>query len=515
MHKRTPESFGDPPPNAARVWIPGVVDHIISFLPRNFVACTIRLLDKSFAAEYSKFNIVRLSEPTPTSAFARQWSDPANLRALTFKQRLQLLCLTSRSGSLPNLALAVANAGIVLTSSSFSAMFTSAVVACQFHICEWLIQQGCCPPATSLKEAARAGSQASCEWLLAHGCPWSPAAVYAAARGGHVGLMEWLLLQPHQQQHCLARCPVPAPASSVNPFSLLVALVEGGCSLALLQHRYLHLTTTLANDQQPQQHQQQHEVQWSEVAAEYRRAILKAAAASPGPDWQAKVAWLEAQGFPRCSDACTGAAACPDALERLTWLLARGYPANAEAATASAREGNAAALGLLLTTGGVHPGFFIAQEPAARGHLEVLAVLHSLGYRLPVEAMQVAAENGHVAVVQWLFKTAQLGGSADVAASWAARSGRLEVVGWLRQQQEYGGGGCDSGWAPGTVASAAEGGSGEMMEWLVKNGCPFRVPAAAGLKDPYVRAARNGDLATLRCLHRLGCPWDAAGSTFT
>ena len=28
--------------------------------------------------------------------------------------------------------------------------------------------------------------------------------------------------------------------------------------------------------------------------------------------------------------------------------------------------------------------------------------------------------------------------------------------------------------------------------------------------SPYVRAANNGDLATLRCLRRLGCPWGPA-----
>ncbi|PNH06641.1 hypothetical protein TSOC_006945 [Tetrabaena socialis] len=46
-------------------------------------------------------------------------------------------------------------------------------------------------------------------------------------------------------------------------------------------------------------------------------------------------------------------------------------------------------------------------------------------------------------------------------------------------------------------------------------------PAFAHIKgevddgEPYVWPARHGDLAMLRCLLRLGCPWGPGGSTFT
>ncbi|GLC77372.1 hypothetical protein PLESTF_001926400 [Pleodorina starrii] len=54
--------------------------------------------------------------------------------------------------------------------------------------------------------------------------------------------------------------------------------------------------------------------------------------------------------------------------------------------------------------------------------------------------------------------------------------------------------------------NGAKSGCKEVLEWLVERGCPFPLDGGA-----YLKAAFNGDLAMLRCLHRLGCPWARGG----
>lgn len=56
------------------------------------------------------------------------------------------------------------------------------------------------------------------------------------------------------------------------------------------------------------------------------------------------------------------------------------------------------------------------------------------------------------------------------------------------------------GFGTNTLAEAAHGGCEPVLEWLVGAGC------GAGTGYAYVQAAIHGDLATLRCLHRLGVP---------
>ncbi|KXZ47037.1 hypothetical protein GPECTOR_38g274 [Gonium pectorale] len=84
----------------------------------------------------------------------------------------------------------------------------------------------------------------------------------------------------------------------------------------------------------------------------------------------------------------------------------------------------------------------------------------------------------------------------------AARfSGSVELLGWLRER------GCP--WDATACEGAAEGGCEEALEWLAERGCPM-----PGDGSPYVAACRNGDLAMLRCLQRLGVAWGPPGAVF-
>ncbi|KXZ46060.1 hypothetical protein GPECTOR_47g335 [Gonium pectorale] len=104
--------------------------------------------------------------------------------------------------------------------------------------------------------------------------------------------------------------------------------------------------------------------------------------------------------------------------------------------------------------------------------------------------------HGHLHVLAWLLDTlgpAAVVLNAELFAA-AAKSGNMELLAWLRQR------GC--AWDFGAYSGAAEAGWVAALEWLAEQGCPMEESG-----QPYINACRNGDLATLRCLRRLGVPW--------
>ncbi|KXZ41131.1 hypothetical protein GPECTOR_745g908 [Gonium pectorale] len=108
-----------------------------------------------------------------------------------------------------------------------------------------------------------------------------------------------------------------------------------------------------------------------------------------------------------------------------------------------------------------------------------------------------AARGGHQHVCEWLMGlnlTWMWGGFCE-----AAQSGSVELLAWLRCR------GCE--WGSEAFTAAVESGCEEAVEWLLTKGCPVEAGGA-----PYLAACRNGDLATVRLLRRLGVPWDAVGA---
>ncbi|GFR40800.1 hypothetical protein Agub_g1417 [Astrephomene gubernaculifera] len=472
--RELPPNTSPQQPGPSRIWHqlqPELAERIISFLPPNEVACTVRLINKAAAAQFRGpgYTTVKLSSHVPPHAFKEQWERPGVMRGMSLQRRQALQMLTAHSGSLPNLQVAVAVTGILLI-QAFDGRLTSvsqaAAEAGQLEMCQWLVQQGY-PLHNVIEEAAGAGQQAICEWCLAAGCPWSSDAVYAAARGGHVGLMDWLL------QLC------PAESVYVGADVLLDAAV--GCELHTLQHLYHEW----AGEQQLDYHDQLY--------------MVAAAARSSTPDWQDKLVWLETQGFPG-DQACLGAASCPDALDRLRWLRGRGYPLNEDVALVEAAErGNLEVLQYLLLSEGVEPSLECGRMAARCGSLGALTLLHAHGCPMDMETVRAAARKGHLQVVVWLVEA--LGAALQLGAeefSSAACSGNLELLRWLHER------GCP--WDADAIAGAAGSGCEEALEWLVEQGCPL-----PGGGSPYMVAARNNDLATLACLKRLGCPWGPPG----
>ncbi|GLC70439.1 hypothetical protein PLESTF_000973700 [Pleodorina starrii] len=468
-------------PDGSSVWLPGIVACIAHHLPANEVTSTLRLIDKTTSQQFATHKTLRLSLPSPIHVFRERWGRPGAFRALSRKQRLQLLCLTAASGSVANLEIALVSAGLDLQCE----LLEAAAAAGQLDMCKVLRARGCLWGA-SLSAAAKAGHRHVCEWMLASGCRLDSYVVCSAARGGREDLMQWLLTElqsrPNGDVYDLCRSLLEAAAKYL--------------SLAALQRLWQQLMAGRHGSELQQQLEQLDE--------EDRDDILAAAAGSTTPDWQAKVEWTEGLGYPRTAGACETAvrAGNGDAAEaRLQWLRGRGYPLEAEVADIAVSVGNLAALRFLVEQAGVRPTGVQFPVAARQGYLAVLQYLHASG--LPVNARSVgegAARAGHLPLVVWAVEGLGVAPAVGAASllDCAAESGSLELMTWLHVR----------GWAlgPRAIPKGAESGCEEALEWLVEQGCPFPLDGGA-----YLGAAFNGDLAMLRCLHRLGCPWGRPG----
>ncbi|GLC75143.1 hypothetical protein PLESTF_001598600 [Pleodorina starrii] len=493
-------------PDGSSIWLPGIVACIAHHLPANEVASTLRLVDKTTSQQFAHHKTLRLSLPSPIHVFRERWGRPGAFRALSRKQRLQLLCLTAASDSVANLEVALVNAGHDLRCE----LLEAAAAAGQLDMCKMLRARGCLWGA-SLSAAARGGHRHVCEWMLASGCLWGDS-LFAAAKAGHRHVCEWMLAsgcrldsyvvcsaarggQEDLMQWLLSKLQGRPNGGVCWPF--LMAAAE--ClSLAALQR--------LRQQIMAGRHGSELQQQLEQLGEEYRGDILTAAASSTTPDWQAKVEWMEGLGYPRTARACESAVQAGNgdaAVARLLWLRGRGYPLEAAVANTAVRLGNLAALRFLVEQAGVRPTDyqFPVTVAARQGHLAVLQYLHASG--LPVNTHSVAVEAaraGHLPLVVWAVEVLGFA-PADGAASLldcAAASGNLELMTWLHVR----------GWAlgPSAIPNGAASGCEEALEWLVERGCRFPLDGGA-----YLGAARNGDLAMLRCLHRLGCPWGPPG----
>ncbi|GLC70512.1 hypothetical protein PLESTF_000994200 [Pleodorina starrii] len=442
-------------PDGSSIWLPGIVACIAHHLPANEVASTLRLIDKTTSQQFAHHKTLRLSLPSPIHVFRERWGRPGAFRALSHKQRLQLLRLTAAGGSVANLEVALANAGLDLRCEVLEA----AAAAGQLDMCKVLRARSCLW-GLSLGAAARGGHRHVCEWLLASGCRLDVYVVCSAAWGGREDLLQWLLTELQGPSHDAV-------------YGLCWPLLENAAmylSLAALQRLWQQLMAGHHGSNLQQQLEQ--------LSEAHRGSILAAAAGSTTPDWQAKVEWLEGLGYPRTARACDSAVRAGDgdaAVARLQWLRGRGYPLAAGLADTAVREGNLAALRFLVEQEGVRPtgDQFDVTFAASRGHLAVLQYLHASG--LPVNtrsAAEEAARAGHLPVVAWAVEDLGVAPAAGAASllDCAATSGNLELMAWLHVR----------GWAmgPRAIPNGAESGCEDALEWLVERGCPFPVGVA-------------------------------------
>ncbi|PNH01891.1 hypothetical protein TSOC_012174 [Tetrabaena socialis] len=478
------------------VWLlPEMLQRIASSLPPNEVALTLRLVNKAAAAQFQHAT-VRLSQPVPHHAFVSRWAGPGAVRELVWSQRKQLPCLVARSGSIANLEVLLARDD--LPSDMYYSIAHDAAAAGQLDVCVWLRERGCLWSEVALTAAAKGGHQALCEWLVPV-CPDNlhlVAAAASAAEGGHVGLMEWLRLAA--QTHGADGSDVRQALDASDPvYNSLLEGAAAGCDLATLQRlHHIHVDSRAAPE--PNSDDPDGEMAYKEREGNYLWNIIEHAAGSATADWQAKVEWLEAQGYPLNQDSYIRAAGQPDGRARVQWLRQRGYPLDMGVADSAAQAGDMELLEYVLGQGvEVDVSSGMMDEVVLSGDVAVMELLHARGAPIGKSTVIKAAECGHLPAVAWLVERLAAAGGALSAGvfSAAAGAGSMELMAWLRQQ------GCP--WDAATfVAAAGGGGSEEQLEWLAGQGCPMGDDG-----EPYARAAASGNMAALRCLRCLGCPW--------
>ncbi|KXZ47448.1 hypothetical protein GPECTOR_35g886 [Gonium pectorale] len=473
---------------SSRVWprlLPELAERIVGFLDRNEIAATFRHVNKATVKQFSGplHTTIHISEPAPPHAFAAHWLAPGATRDLTLERRKELVRLVAASGVLPNLEVALQAAALV---GAVEQAFKEAAGAGQLSLCQWLWDHSRSHPegfhATisardALEAAAGGGHRHVCEWLLAvHQVVkrGDGAATSAAYHGGHAELAEWLLQ--------------PDPALSIGAKTKCLSDVAHGCSLPALQRAWQRFR--------------------GPSLGKYENAVvLSVAAASPTPDWTAKIEWLEAQGCRSTSMAAVAAAGMPndaEALARLTWLQGRGYPIGDQAVEAAARAGNMSALAHLLSEVPVadEEGSAEAVSGATEGgHLEALQALQAAGWTIDFPRFATAAaQAGHLHVLAWMLEAEPVA-LDEVLFGAAAQSGSVELLAWLRER------GCS--WDATAYQHAARSGCVAALEWLAERGCPMEEDG-----ESYIKASCNGDLAVAHCLRRLGAPWGPPGRVF-
>ncbi|KAG2440161.1 hypothetical protein HXX76_004274 [Chlamydomonas incerta] len=245
--------------------------------------------------------------------------------------------------------------------------------------------------------------------------------------------------------------------------------------------------------------------------------LLAAAASAAGPDFAAKLEYLEALGLTPCPQVLRAMEDTPDASSRLLWLRGRGGdypqpPGDADVVRAAVRSGDVALLRRLLPPpplswvvsdawrllSGVWDADVAACSDARA--LEVLLLLHGAGWRCR-SVRRVAAEAARrrwCDVVEWLLTSPEVQRPAAMLSDTqllraGTESENPSMLPLLRRL------GCE--WDAGAYTAAAAAGNGPALRWLAEQGCPM--PACGA---PYVRAGLNGDLLTTICLLELGVP---------
>ncbi|GIL81225.1 hypothetical protein Vretimale_1204 [Volvox reticuliferus] len=531
---------------SADIWIPDILDKIVSFLPANETPSTIRLVNKLSAQHFSGRSRIRLALPSPTHAFKQRWGHESAFRPYNIRQRHLLLRLTAATGSISNLEIALTNAGCAQTVNfeghlqgccPVLELMAAAASAGHLHVVQWLRRRGC-PWGTAMAAAAEAGHLEVCQWLLSSGCSlgralvaaayggqrnvcqwllqeaacsWEQAAARAAAATGHVDLMDWLLHYPKRS----------TDMTSVQiDWQGLVTAAAQGCDLVTLQrlHRqWVESTGSFGGGGGS-----------SEAAALDHalslRSFFTAAIESARPDWREKVEWLRGLGYRADTAVFACTAALPDAVDRLAWLRQQGHPLDSCVLRRAAAAGNLAAVQYLMALG-VMPLLGAFEDAAEGGHLGVLQVLFTAAVATgaagvaAAAALRAAARAGHLPIITWLVEVVGAevrglhlwpGEAYSLFGCTFAAGGSTNTVPlreWLLQR------GC--AWSHADFRLAAYHGNVEALEWLVEQG--YKVEEVGPSYDmPLCHAATHGDLATLRCLRRLGCNlWGHQGDTFT
>eukprot|EP00198_Chlamydomonas_reinhardtii_P008988 XP_001698325.1 predicted protein [Chlamydomonas reinhardtii] len=404
----------------------------------------------------------------------------------------------------------------------------------------WLRDAGCPWGSGAFASAAGSGSSQLVAWLRRHACPLGATAPLAASAAGHDTLAEelWFMRAPssmaHMEVQMLWNTAAAGGLAAVQRW--WARLVEGGGKCG---------------------------------SATGRAALLAQAAGARSGDWKAKVQWLLDQGCGREEQAITNAALCADGAARVAWLRQRGFRVGLGAVQSAASRGDLPLMLELLRDlekrqqqqeehrgqGTGAAGSDGTAASAGKGGAEAAEAMAEVAdAALRHGAVVAAAEGGSLGCLQALVRRGWMRrGSLRNVLDAAARSGHVDLVAWLcdhctdPQLHTAAGNGAGArvpAAGPGVgssagvealvgsrllEAAAASGSTALLRHLLCVRRCPgsvaaFRAAAAVGCEEQlelmaeagcpmgedgeaYEPALWNNDLATLRCLRRLGCRW--------
>lgn len=544
------------------------IERVVELLPANEVACVWRLVTKDAARKldqsvYISVNIKTYSPRfdfapsiAPSHAVEVRWGAPGAARSLTLKQRKGLLCCMARSGgeyaAVSSFAKALdCKVGVeVLTAAAGgghvglctqlleeldpilkkdrrnSRVVAAAAAGGHLEVVQLLAGAGLgvnrsevgCPPTDPMACAAIGRHLHVCDWLAGKG-GWKPkgavSAFNAAAEQG-----QW-------EAATYIRSLVKDRRARFTPSLVYVA---HGCSLEALKAMCTEEARIVSGDgglggsgggqsglvSEGQQQQQQQEVEGRARVQQLREhdqgLLLAFAAASPTPDWQAKVQWVLEQGVAPvlCNIFHVEVlwSRCSDIPSRLEWLEKRGiefdwcwlFGLMKDYATAK----HLSFFKELLSEGWEMDASGVAHL-AKRGQLELLRAVAAAATdeagdaRIRRNAAQYAARRGHLHVVRWALGQEQEGAQATGVEATSTLEGSNSGS---RDGGGGGGGGCGSSgdggqsgkleaflrlspacsgvavreatlWIRGTVSWALESGNSELVRWLRAQGCEW------------------------------------------
>ncbi len=468
------------PPGALPCGIPPFLPHdlllhVLSLLPPNDLALGGRLSCKEAAQRFSEphHRTARLSQPLPghvaptaTDTTAANWCishAQAALRELTLRRKLLLLCAAAASGCEANVEFALE----LLQPHVFSELLQT-----EYYL-EFLQRWTEMQRAPDAGSAVVAGGLAHLLPSLAQRCPG--------------------LLDPGRTLEAAAR--------HCDPAGLQAAWEAVGQRLLSILDR-----ADAAGD--PGQDQQQQAQEAHKAHGVWRR-VMSAAAGSPCPDAEAKMAWvLDTDTIPRAHSRLAlehaevwGAAAGSGDLARLRWLRSRGFLwSGVEPLAAVLRHADLGLIVRMEQEGGYLPpageefwgsgAAVCAAAGSARESADKLGWLAARGAALGrAGAVRAAAARGDLEVVQLLVVHLR-GQGPGPGEAWQQQAVTLSAVESLN-----------------VILCAVVSRNIPTAMWLEQQGC--------GLYDGcFLAAFEKGDLAMLRWLMQAGCPRGTLGVTY-
>eukprot|EP00198_Chlamydomonas_reinhardtii_P001039 XP_001690374.1 predicted protein [Chlamydomonas reinhardtii] len=532
---------GDVPSPAARVWVPDLIRSIAAHLGPNEVLLTLQRVNRSWVPPARR---IRMSQPVPPYAFARQWGKPTAaasataagaaggrgnsgggsqrgtaMRRLPREQRERLLACTIKSGVVENVALLLDDWPDCFSLGRHH--MTLATVAGHVDMLELLHSRGCPMANNGIDLAAEAGRREAVVWLLDNGYRPDSGVIdpgygdepqatpeEGAARGGHEAFMQELLAR--RSGPAASGWPLASRGLLLGWLAIHAARYH---PLAELQRHWSdllghmggrHFAAVAARGDGRSENG--HYDEPLKLPEYFLFKALDAAACSVTEDWQAKVRWLtrDKGHWPTQVKRDGGWTVAPR--ERWEWLLQQGgYDLGLQYALKAVAQGWVPELRLLVQGS--------SQPPApGRASAKPPRTLHRFSDEDKTAICVAAAEAGRVACLEyirglecWLGCSGPDIKRRGAVLDAAARSGSPAFLEWVFEVLLGGLESTLSNCVPAEAARSGAPGSIAVLSWLLRRGYQWNMHA-------FSAAVGTRNIQLLEWMWERRCPVEGGGA---